>query len=1346
MENTYYLGLDMGSASLGWAVTDSEYHILKKHGESLWGVRLFDSASTAEERRTFRTSRRRLDRRNWRIQILQEIFAEEISKIDPGFFLRMKESKYYPEDKRDESGNCPELPYALFVDSGFTDKDFHREFPTIYHLRKWLMETEETPDIRLLYLAFHHMIKHRGHFLLSGDISKIKKFDSTFLTLLQNVAEEELDWNLEIDSAQISAIENILKNRNLTRSAKKSQLIRLSGAKTACEKAIFTLISGGTVKLSDIFGNDDLNESERPKISFSDSGYDDYIEAVTLTLGEQFYIIESAKAVYDWSVLADILGDSVSISAAKVKVYEKHKKDLMYLKKIVRSNLSKEDYKNIFVNTDAKLNNYCAYVGMTKKNGRKVSLAGKCCSQIEFYDFLKKNVLSKIDDTVIKEYLENEINCENFLPKQINKGNSVIPYQVHLFELKSILKNMEAKIPFIRENSDKIIQLFEFRIPYYVGPLCGESAGCRGKFSWAVRKSYDKIYPWNFNDVIDTESSAEVFIRRMTNKCTYLAGEDVLPKDSLLYSKFMVLNELNNVKLNGASISPELKQKIYTDVFCRCRKVTQKKLRNYLVCEGIADRTVDITGIDGDFKASLNSFHDFKEKLTGAELNQQEKEMIILNIVLFGEDKKLLKQRLKKLFPKLTEGQMKAICTLSYKGWGKLSKKFLEEVTVPDPETGEFINIITALWKTNDNLMQLLYGPLGFMKYVENYNSGSEKVSLDYESIENLYVSPAVKRQIWQTLKVVKEIRKCMGTDPKRIFVEMAREKQESKRTESRKKQLLDLYRNCKEEQSEIVSSLEQREDHELRRDKLYLYYTQKGRCMYSGRPIDFEKLWDNNMYDIDHIYPQSRTMDDSLDNRVLVERKENELKEDIYPINPEIQKARKTLWKSLLDGGFISKKKYERLVRTTKFDENELAGFIERQIVETRQGTKIVADILKEAFPNSTIVYVKARTVSNFRQDFELMKVREMNDLHHAKDAYLNIVVGNSYYVKFTQNAAWYIKENPGRTYNLEEMFKPKKRGRVARDIVRNGEIAWKAGEKGTIITVKKVMQKNNILVTRRSYEVKGGLFDQMIMKKGKGQIPIKSSDGRLLDINKYGGYNKATGAYFMLVKSRDKKGREIRSLEFVPLYLKNRIEQNEDAAIEYLEKDRGLKEPQIVLRKIRADTLFDVDGFKMWLSGRSGSQLIFKCANQLILSPNDEKCLKKILKFIQRRKENKNLQIYNVDGILEEDLLRLYDTFLDKLQNTMYKKRLSAQVITLTEKRNNFIKLRIEDKCIVLNEIIHMFQSQSGCANLTLIGGPAKAGRIAMNSNITECKSISIINQSSSGIFEKKIDVLKL
>ena len=73
-----------------------------------------------------------------------------------------------------------------------------------------------------------------------------------------------------------------------------------------------------------------------------------------------------------------------------------------------------------------------------------------------------------------------------------------------------------------------------------------------------------------------------------------------MPKDSLLYSKFMVLNELNNLRLDGQKISVELKQKIYRDVFCRSRKVTQKKLKSYLIREGIAGKNVELTGIDGD--------------------------------------------------------------------------------------------------------------------------------------------------------------------------------------------------------------------------------------------------------------------------------------------------------------------------------------------------------------------------------------------------------------------------------------------------------------------------------------------------------------------------------------------------------------------------------------------------------------------------------------------------------------------------------------------------------------------------------------------------------------------------
>lgn len=139
--------------------------------------------------------------------------------------------------------------------------------------------------------------------------------------------------------------------------------------------------------------------------------------------------------------------------------------------------------------------------------------------------------------------------------------------------------------------------------------------------------------------MVDLEASAEQFIRRMTNKCTYLPSEDVLPKYSLLYSKYEVLNELNNLRLDGEKISVEQKQKIYEEVFQKSRKVTQKKLKNYLVKEGITGKEVEITGIDGDFKSSLTAYHDFKEKLTNLPLNQAEKECIILNVTLFGDDK-----------------------------------------------------------------------------------------------------------------------------------------------------------------------------------------------------------------------------------------------------------------------------------------------------------------------------------------------------------------------------------------------------------------------------------------------------------------------------------------------------------------------------------------------------------------------------------------------------------------------------------------------------------------------------------------------------------------------------------
>lgn len=34
----HYIGLDMGTNSVGWAVTDTEYNLMRAKGKDLWGV------------------------------------------------------------------------------------------------------------------------------------------------------------------------------------------------------------------------------------------------------------------------------------------------------------------------------------------------------------------------------------------------------------------------------------------------------------------------------------------------------------------------------------------------------------------------------------------------------------------------------------------------------------------------------------------------------------------------------------------------------------------------------------------------------------------------------------------------------------------------------------------------------------------------------------------------------------------------------------------------------------------------------------------------------------------------------------------------------------------------------------------------------------------------------------------------------------------------------------------------------------------------------------------------------------------------------------------------------------
>ena len=147
----------------------------------------------------------------------------------------------------------------------------------------------------------------------------------------------------------------------------------------------------------------------------------------------------------------------------------------------------------------------------------------------------------------------------------------------------------------------------EFKIPYYVGPLNPYHKDTSGH-AWIEKKSNEKILPWNFEEVVDTTKTAEKFIIRMTNKCTYLLGEDVLPKSSLLYQKFMLLNELNNMKIRGDYIAKGLKDEFIEGLFKKKSRVSIKDLCNYYEYKyQVKLDKKDISGLDITFKSNLSS-------------------------------------------------------------------------------------------------------------------------------------------------------------------------------------------------------------------------------------------------------------------------------------------------------------------------------------------------------------------------------------------------------------------------------------------------------------------------------------------------------------------------------------------------------------------------------------------------------------------------------------------------------------------------------------------------------------------------------------------------------------------
>ena len=1363
----YSIGLDIGTNSVGWAVITDDYkvpskkmkvlgntdkHFIKKN---LIGALLFDEGTTAEARRLKRTARRRYTRRKNRLRYLQEIFSEELSKVDNSFFHRLDDSFLISEDKRGSK-------YPIFATLK-EEKEYHKNFPTIYHLRKHLADSKEKADLRLIYLALAHMIKYRGHFLYeeSFDIKNndIQKIFNEFISIYDNIFEGSL---LSGQNAQVEAI----FTDKISKSAKRERVLKLfpDEKSTGLFSEFLKLIVGNQADFKKYF-----ELEEKSPLQFSKDTYDEDLENLLGQIGDDFAdLFVVAKKLYDAILLSGILtvtdpSTKAPLSASMIERHENHQNDLAALKQFIKNNLQ-EKYAEVF--SDQSKDGYAGYID------------GKT-TQEAFYKYIK-NLLSKFEGA---DYFLDKIEREDFLRKQRTFDNGSIPHQIHLQEMNAILRRQGKHYPFLKENKEKIEKILTFRIPYYVGPL---ARGNRD-FAWLTRNSDQAIRPWNFEEIVDQTSSAEDFINKMTNYDLYLPEEKVLPKHSLLYETFAVYNELTKVKFIAEGLrdyqflDSGQKKQIVTQLFKEKRKVTEKDIIHYLHTVDGYDG-IELKGIEKQFNASLSTYHDLLKIIKDKEfMDDAKNEAILENIVhtlTIFEDREMIRQRLAQYDSIFDEKVIKALTRRHYTGWGKLSTKLINGIR--DKKSGKTIlDYLVDDGEINRNFMQLIHDDgLSFKEIIQKAQVFGKTNDVK-QVVQELPGSPAIKKGILQSIKIVDELVKVMGHAPDSIVIEMARENQTTtrgkKNSQQRYKRIEDSLKNLASGLDSNILKENPTDNVQLQNDRLFLYYLQNGKDMYTGEALDINQL---SSYDIDHIIPQAFIKDDSLDNRVLTSSKDNRGKSDNVPSIEVVQK-RKAFWQQLLDSKLISERKFNNLTKAERggLDERDKVGFIKRQLVETRQITKHVAQILDARFNtevnekdkknrNVKIITLKSNLVSNFRKEFNLYKVREINDYHHAHDAYLNAVVAKAILKKYPKlepefvygeyqkyDLKRYISKykNPKEVEkatekyffysNLLNFFKEEVHYADGTIVKREnieyskdtGEIAW--NKEKDFATIKKVLSLPQVDIVKKREVQTGGFSKESILPKGNSDklIPRKTKD-ILWDTTKYGGFDSPVIAYSILLiadieKGKAKKLKTVKTLVGITIMEKATFEKNPVTFLENKGYHNVRKENILCLPKY---SLFELENGRRRLLA-SAKEL--QKGNEIVL-PVYLTTLLYHSKNVHKLDEPGHLEYIQKHRNEFKDLLNLVSEFsqkyvlaeanLEKIKN-LYADNEQAGIVILA---NSFINLLT-------------FTALGAPATFKFFGKDIDRKRYT---TISEILNATLIHQSITGLYETRIDLSKL
>lgn len=517
------------------------------------------------------------------------------------------------------------------------------------------------------------------------------------------------------------------------------------------------------------------------------------------------------------------------------------------------------------------------------------------------------------------------------------------------------------------------------------------------------QKEFGATFSENFESQILETAFYQRDLKSFADKvgeCVFYRGENRAPKDSLSAMEFVALTRIINTLKNleeksknlgiGETYGKDKIQEILKVVLDK-GEMSYKKLREILHLDErilfAKDSKLDYTkGVQEAEKAKfieLKNLKAFKKAMGGdfGKFAREELDNIATEITLIKSKENLAKKL--QNYPALSKEQVEALSNLNFAKHIDLSFKALHRIL---PFMYEGLRYDEAVQKA------------GLQEHKKHLQKGEFLIPL--KEYEPYLANPVVARALSEYRKVLNALLKKYGVVHK-IHLEFTREAklsaEERQKYEKEQKEHFEANQNAIK-QCEILG-LPLNGANIL---KMKLWIEQGECCVYSGDKITESDLKDSNALQIDHIYPYSRSFDDSYMNKVLVFSKENQNKLDKTPY--EAFGDDKEKWDRILSFSAKLPKQKQRRISNTNFKDKE-GGFLARNLNDTGYIARLASqwskdcleflplsenevNIAGEKGSKKHIEVISGSLTATLRHYWGLGDKDRNNHLHHAVDA----------------------------------------------------------------------------------------------------------------------------------------------------------------------------------------------------------------------------------------------------------------------------------------------------------------------------------------------------------------------